>query len=691
MKKIHSLFLSMTLLSGISLASCSFIPLTRSSVPGISKTAESSKEKSYADSFINTSGLKRILAINHQTLTLIPGLNTKFYADVIGEDETPTFSDYVTISSLTWVSDDPEIATIDENGLLTAVKPGQTRISARLFESQNIRAYCEVNIIARQLESVSIENARKTFLVDTEFVPTFRLIAHYVGGFTEEVTPTAIDSSAIRMNTLGDYEVKASYTLDGVTKETSYTAHVIESASYDPKKLSYTYSDTYSNQANGWYNPTKGDVKGLVVPIYFTDSDKWVEDKSAVLASIEKAYFGEAGEGGWNSVASYYKQASKNTLNLTGKVSSWYEPGVDSNYIKDDLSKWNELVRGAFDWYFENNPTEKPADYDSDSNGWLDYFSVVYGCDAEANEISTYWPKVSSQTNFYPGKGGQPGFSHFLMTGVDSFKTDIAHSPVDSHTIIHETGHTFGLFDYYDYSDADFRPVGGSTMMFHTTHQQDPFSTIALGWGEPIVPETSCTLELGDFQSTHNAILLSPTPEEVDSPFDEYILLELYAPNGLNEYDSTYAWQGFYSKGPTEPGIRIWHVNGTFFYTEGGETVFTTDPTISGARDAFTNSFGENHGSRLGSDYYDRCLLFEIRNDKAINYLPTIDDEAVMTKDSTLFHSGDTFSLSEFSKQFINGTKLDSGVDLGWEVSVESIAPSEGSGYRATINLTRTA
>ena len=52
------------------------------------------------------------------------------------------------------------------------------------------------------------------------------------------------------------------------------------------------------------------------------------------------------------------------------------------------------------------------------------------------------------------------------------------------------------------------------------------------------------------------------------------------------------------------------------------------------------------------------------------------------------FQAGDTFSMADFSSQFVNGTKMDNGKDLGWEFKVDGIYNSL-EGYIADITVTR--
>lgn len=674
----------------VTLTACdgfSFLPSGGNFVPH-------SSSKDLENSFINSLDNElHYVTLNKQTLTVLPGAIFGFNLDIYKEGAAPNFSG---TWDVTWGSEDSNIASIDENGLMTAVNVGSTRIYGKVFPT--IGAYCSVNVIKKELDSIEIRNARKTYVVGSEFKPSFTCVAIYKGGIEETVTPTLVDYSAVNTEVKGEHTVNVSYTFEEVTKTASYLVNVVNNPTYEAKYLSYTYNELYQNRTYGWYNPRSGTIKGLVIPVYFTDTASFFEEegtekgieitKEKVLTDLNTAFFGEAGEEGWNSVSSYYKKVSNNKVNLTGTVSNWYEPRYGSDYVNTS-ARIDELVKDCVEWYFTTTG-EDMKDYDSDNNGVFDYLNIIYGCPDEAHGIGYYWGKIaSSSAPIVPAVDGNPAVKFHMWASYDELYKNIENSPVDAHVYTHETGHTFGLEDYYDYDNGhDIRAIGGGTMMFHNTHQQDPFSTLALGWSKVIVPESSCVIELGDYQSSYQTILLSPNPESVDSPFDEYLLVELYAPNGVNKYDATNKWRGYYSQGAQEPGIRIWHVNATIAEEiSKGVYEFTTNPmTEYWSTTAFSNSTSENHGSVLGEDYYDYSLLFEIRNDKTITYKPTTKDENCMFSDTTLFHAGDVFTITDYASQFIEGTKLDNGKKFPWKITVENIA-ADGDGYKATINL----
>ncbi|MFA7032175.1 MAG: immune inhibitor A domain-containing protein, partial [Bacilli bacterium] len=446
-------------------------------------------------------------------------------------------------------------------------------------------------------------------------------------------------------------------------------------------------------------------------PIWFTNSNTYITSltkKANVLSDIQAAYFGTTSQTGWNSVETFYDTESKSALSLEGTVSDWYECGQSStSYYSDSTGGDNtiSLVQTASDWYFANHTSESRTDYDRDGNGYLDGVMLIYGApdyrelaDDNASNLWAYCFWI--QDGIYPSSTN-PGPNVFFWASYDFMYSattallragssygggDTSHCSIDAHTYIHEMGHVFGLDDYYDYS-GQYSPAAGFSMQDYNVGGHDPFSVMALGWASPYIPTESCSITINDFQSSHDLILLTPNWNSYNSPFDEYLLLELYTPTGLNEFDSDYSYSGGYPQGPSVPGIRLWHIDArlTAYLSGGWSTTLTSNTMGSYIYTAMSNTYyteeSSSYASVLGQSYGDYNLLQLIRNSTSTNYYPT----ANLTS-SNLFKAGSSFSMSTFYRQFVGGENLNSGASLGWSFTVESCSLSS-----ATISLTRAA
>ena len=82
---------------------------------------------------------------------------------------------------------------------------------------------------------------------------------------------------------------------------------------------------------------------------------------------------------------------------------------------------------------------------------------------------------------------------------------------------------------------------------------------------------------------------------------------------------------------------------------------------------------------KLGGAYTNYNLLQLIRNEENETYKSGSNFDKY-----SLFKNGNKFSMKTFQKQFVNGSKLNSGKTLGWLFSVEMV------GSQAKIQLTRT-
>ena len=458
----------------------------------------------------------------------------------------------------------------------------------------------------------------------------------------------------------------------------------------------YTENNAYALDSS----PTIGSAQILLVPIWFTDSSTYVKNKDNVRADIEAAYLGTEEETGWHSVKSYYETESDGLLYLDGKVSDWYETGETMSAFGSDGDKTTSLAKTVTDWYFTQNPSEKRSDFDCDGDGYIDSLVMIYAApdysalgDSSYDNLWAYcyWYQDTSEKNVR-----NPGVNTFFWASYDFmygssvarnragssyYSGDTSHCAIDAHTFIHEFGHCMGLDDYYDYGKNRYSPAAGFSMQDHNVGGHDPYSVMAYGWADPYIPTESCSLEIGAFQTTKEVILLTPEWNEYDSPFDEYLLLELFTPTGLNELDCNDSYGG-YGAGPSEVGLRVWHVDARLLYYEADEVAdesrLTSDALkrcYYGVEHAFSNTYGNtNYGSALGSDYDDFDLLHLVRNSTSSSFKTR---SSLSNRD--LFRDGSSFSMSQYSKQFPKGTVLNNGLELGWSFSVEIFGTGENS------------
>ena len=488
----------------------------------------------------------------------------------------------------------------------------------------------------------------------------------------------------------------------------------------ETKTASKTYSDYVKNNAYPLSaTPSTGEAKLLVIPVWFTDSNKYVKDanRDAVREDIHDAYFGDIDETGWESVKTYYETESLGALTLTGTVSSWYEPGKNTAYYANDPAsetsgcpKTISLVEQATEWYFSNHTSESRSDYDCDKDGYLDGVMLIYAAPDYAtlnnDRYDNLWAYCYWVQDYSALSVANPGVNAFFWASYDFMygkevassrsgnrycAGDTSHCKLDAHTYIHEMGHMFGLEDYYDYSSRSYSPAGGFSMQDVNVGGHDPFSSFALGWGKAYIPTDSATINLKPFSTSGEIILLTPSWNAYNSPFDEYILVEYYTDEGLNALDTTYGYMSQYGKsypmGPKENGIRVWHVDARLLYTATDEfsaSKMTTNPSITSGRVllCMSNTFDDGSDdtaaylSPLAQDPYDRNYDAKYAEYNLLQMIRNSQYASTKTKDYlssiNLFKKGDTFSMSTYSKQFVNAGKLDSGKDLGFEFVVNA-------------------
>ena len=467
-------------------------------------------------------------------------------------------------------------------------------------------------------------------------------------------------------------------------------------------------------------SPTIGDIKFLIIPIWLTDSSIYIpyDRRENVREDINRVFFSNSLDLGCESVSSFYNYESGGLFNLSGTVANWYESNksiADIGY-QTDLNPSFSLVNEAVNEYFINNPEDKRTNYDYDGDGFIDGVVTIYGApdyyasgvDDQYRAYTNLWAYCAwynlsaDKTNprlknfLWASYDFMYGYSTSLeRTGKRIYKGNTTYCKLDTHTYLHETGHLLGLEDYYDYNKTDnnSNPVGGFTMQDSNVGGHDPYSVLTLGWGKPMLPTSSSRIKLHTFQESKEMIILTPEWNTYDSPFDEYVILELYAPSGLNNFDTIHRYapanESSYPQGADKMGIRVWHVDARLTHPVGGKyttNLFTNANELNPSH-AFSNTTynhyltpkqNEHISPIYDSDmrYTEFDLLHLIRNVgyTSYRYNPTFSND-------DLFNKGDFFSMNVYGSQFARktlfndseGYVLDSGKDLGWSFYIEEI------------------
>ena len=604
--------------------------------------------------------------------------------------------------------DNPSVLSIDEVGNTKALKVGTTYVYLTVEGALNFR--CEVKVEEKKLTKLEVSKYRSTYYTGKSFNFTCEANAVYQNGFKESIVPE-IDTSEVDNTVPGTYNVKISYTYAGITRSVTKPIEMLDGAGYtiDKTAMDYTLSDLEHN-AGAPMLPKSGQPKMLIIPVKFTDSNNYITNYTNVRQDINTVFFGDGDDIGYESVKTYYEKESFNKVSLRGTVSDWYQYNQASNTVVSS-STTEKIKNSAIDWYFDNNPEDDRKSYDLDNDGYLDGVVLIYGSPdyvtgSLGDEYRTMWASVASNTGINKNVE-KPAACGFMWASYDFMyptkekarnrtgKSDYAYAAhvnskmtfmkYDPFTYIHETGHMFGLADYYSYTESERFYAGDANMQSASLLTHDPYSLMLFGWANPYIPDDDATITIGGFVDTHDFILLKGNSSGVNSPFDEYILIDLYTPTGLNKYHAidhpSIRGMGGTLEDLAFAGIRIWHVDARLSNRNRGYSVsdLTNNPTTNGATYIVDNSLG-THTNTAYDGYVE---LTQIRNDPSKMLI-----DLSYNRKEDLFQTGDTFDQDTFSRQFANGNKLDNGTSFGWTIKVDLVMKT-GEGYVADVTVTK--
>ena len=632
------------------------------------------------------------LSINPESMTIEVGDAFNITASI--QPNNATFKD------VSFTSSNPAVADVDEHGNVEGLKRGNADIVVTSNGNSELTKVCKVKVVDVVAKSISLTETEIDLLLDDRYLISPTILpanttdksVSYINNNPDivqvsengEVSPLkeGVATVVARSNSNPDLEA-------------SLTINVREKPLVTKVKLNYNFKDYTSNNVDNIDCADYEVCNALIVPVWFKDSNNYIPSgkKEVVREDIEKAYLGSNEETGWRSVKTFYEEESRGNFTFNGVVTDWFECGLSHSNFASEYSGFNQtisLVDTAVDWYKSTYHVNNMKAFDADKNGHIDAVMLIYGCPDEQKIggwgdngnlwAYCYWTDNSARTSdptscafFWASYDFMYGSGHAHESTYCN--GDTRYCEIDTHTYIHEFGHIMGLNDYYDYSGAA-NPAAGFSMQDYNVGGHDPYSCMTLGFVDPYVVTNDAELTIRDFQSSGDLVLI--TNEFHNSPFDEYILVELYTPTGLNQFDSQHSYSGGYPQGPSTPGLRIWHVDARLLYTRDGRysaNQVTTNPLIPNYNvtlmmsNTYWSSSKSGYCSPLGSNYGDYNELQLIRNNTSATYKPN----DTLTS-SMLFKQGDTFSLTKFKKQFKKEYYLNSGDAFTFEVTVKSLS-----------------
>lgn len=509
-------------------------------------------------------------------------------------------------------------------------------------------------------------------------------------------------SEKINVSSKDEYQYDSkvmNVTISNHNKEES----TIDKGYYSPDEVETNSVSDYANHSyEKWkYTPSTGNVNLLVIPLVLPNDSVTDEEVSNNLSLINQAFKGD--DCTFASLKSYYLKSSYNLLNFNPIISSFlnvkedlttypnyssYE-NINSRSSSDSITK---LVKDASLWAI-NDVNMPSSDFDSNNDGCIDGIWVIYMGHKQDSSTELYWAFTTSTGEV--GTTSNPVTNIYGWCGMD-FLTSDSNQNVDTHTIIHETGHMLGLNDYYSYSYSGYSPLGTIDMMDHNVGDQNTYSKLILGWIKPyIVYGNNVNISLKSSQFKDCIIIFASDDKEykkdsltnkiIFNVFDEYLILDYYTPTNLN---LPVKYEVYDSSTINSSGGRLYHVDARLAYLNGTSFKLFDDPDdfLTSNKTVFRAITNSEQGNRseqnyglINSNYFDEIRWISA-DKKYLNDYELISQFPFPSKkveshasSSSLFKENDTFSLSSYSKQF-NSSTLNNKKTCSYSFKINSIA-----------------
>lgn len=481
----------------------------------------------------------------------------------------------------------------------------------------------------------------------------------------------------------GENKIEADFTLiDEINKEYDY----------EVKDDHLLLEDVY-NAAGLPVLPSLGVTKALVVPINFSEYDSFNKSE---LDALNASFNGTNPDGTnsyWESVSSYYYKSSYEKLNLKFTICDAIDSPLSAKeFIKKEGTSDARGVSEILDYIYNRLTIDSNkidyTNYDTNKDGYVDGLWLVYNVD-DIDQVYnkhnfwayTYW-NVNESTKPNVKK---PKFGVFANC-AEAFLYEGSKDGHDAHTLIHETGHMFGLDDYYSYDNVKASSIGGLDMMDLNIGDHNSFSKYALGWINPrVINKKNEDIILNSFTDTGECLLISNSYS--DSPFDEYFLVEFYTNTNLNKLDSenNYGINNYanpYNRLYEYDGIKIIHVDSRLAKYSDLDNFYMNNGTIKDLPEfpiyypVYTVGTSNTASKSYKHDSKGRYNLLEIitpSNTRTYNYNNLGTDVYGNEALRGLFLEGEVMSSINQSNFFLNENKLHNGASFNYSIEIKDI------------------
>lgn len=446
------------------------------------------------------------------------------------------------------------------------------------------------------------------------------------------------------------------------------------------------------------YAVMNGTNAALVIYVGFTDGHVWDREE------FEDLFKGEHGqERAMESVAAYFK------CNSYGNVSfDWYFYYYDSGMSCKEAFDYTQTV--GYDLFFDafaefqQNYQGDLKDWDRNGDGYVDLLYFVTGEDAyktvgDGDKYYIYG-NASPTLGFFPDPE-KPVIHCFSKVTCEDWR--VPATPAMQYgglrVLLHETGHQFGLEDYYDrtpYSDEDtFDTLGEFDMQSFNFSDWNVYSRFACGWLSPYVidgSEDEVTIRLGCSSEVPDAVLIPTAAGWNGTAFDEYILIDVLAPYAAAGFD----WPMLINEIQMEPddprmqgGVRVYHVDGRLARIDtsnmaSNRPVTSYEELLKTSKEQYISLWDRHYNSNgldpiLPGDSRFHHLIEIVPSDGSKRFRHNEHKMYWQAEDTLtvtdLYGPGDVFSMEKCADAFAEAPLMNNGSTLDYEVRVDFYDP----------------